>query len=75
MINYFENTGIAGMKKEPKKKGSQGKSMDVLAHVGSGGDSGDENAMPVYQKPKTTRTQRAQMLVEIIIYVANYYLH
>ena len=54
--------GIAGMKKEPKKKGSQGKSMDVLAHVGSGGDSGDENAMPVYQKPKTTRAQRAQML-------------
>ena len=34
MINYFENTGIAGMKKEPKKKGSHGNRMDVLAHVG-----------------------------------------
>jgi hypothetical protein len=31
--------------------------------------------MPVYQKPKTTRAQRAQMLVEIIVYMGNYYLH
>jgi hypothetical protein len=53
--------GIAGMKREPKKKGSHSKNMHALAHA-AGSEGGDENAMPVYQKPKTSRAQRAQML-------------
>ena len=61
----LDEFGIAGMKKEArKKKGGGGK-----GGAASGADSpldcsggGDENAAPVYQKPKVSRAERAHML-------------
>lgn len=53
--------GIADVKKDAKKKRG-GKSSAAGLDSPLGGGVGDENAGPVYQKPKVSRGERAQIL-------------
>ena len=60
---HLDEFGLASVKKDPKKRG-QGRETQSQnkADTSSGLGSNDDNAAPVYQKPKASRSQRAQML-------------
>jgi len=58
----LDEFGIAGIKKDAKKKRGKGGAAGREDSPLEGCGGGDENAAPVYQKPKLSRAERAQML-------------